>query len=146
MMYADELSSFSSGFLDTAPCPLVYSPAEFPKQFTNCLHDYWAAKKREQRERERQQTLDGEKRKDVQLDEKQKRKIGCAMSRIIPTEADIDEDVSSDEEIDAPMYVGHHNDLSDVLCVGDNCALNAEEEDFDFDILRCCMEKRGYPS
>ncbi|MCO5606870.1 hypothetical protein L7F22_061061 [Adiantum nelumboides] len=38
--------------------------------FIGCLCNYWAAKKREQRERERQQTLSAEKRKDVQLDEK----------------------------------------------------------------------------
>ncbi|MCO5562984.1 hypothetical protein L7F22_016620 [Adiantum nelumboides] len=61
--------------------------------------------------------------------------------RIIPAEADID-DVSSDEEIKALMYVGHHNDLSDALWVGDNFAINAEEEYSDFYILRCCTEKR----
>ncbi|MCO5614928.1 hypothetical protein L7F22_069213 [Adiantum nelumboides] len=48
--------------------------------------------------------------------------------RIIPTEAGIDEDVSSDEDIDAPMYAGHHNDLNDALQGGDNFAINAEEE------------------
>ncbi|MCO5607613.1 hypothetical protein L7F22_061810 [Adiantum nelumboides] len=62
--------------------------------------------------------------------------------RIIPTEVDTDEDVSSDEEIDAPMYAGHHDDLRKTLRVGDNFAINVEEEDSDFYILRCCMEKR----
>ncbi|MCO5581112.1 hypothetical protein L7F22_034988 [Adiantum nelumboides] len=62
--------------------------------------------------------------------------------RIIPTEANIDEDVSSDEEIDAPMYAGHHDDLSDALRVGDNFASNTEEEDSDFYVLRSCTEKR----
>ncbi|MCO5605805.1 hypothetical protein L7F22_059989 [Adiantum nelumboides] len=62
--------------------------------------------------------------------------------KIIPIEVDIDEDVSSDEEIDAPMYLGHHNDLSDALRVGDNLAINTKEEDSNYYILRCCMEKR----
>ncbi|MCO5548026.1 hypothetical protein L7F22_001482 [Adiantum nelumboides] len=60
----------------------------------------------------------------------------------VAQEIDIDEDVSSDEEIDASMYVGHHDDLSDALRVGDNFAVNNEEEDSDFYILRCCTEKR----
>ncbi|MCO5546974.1 hypothetical protein L7F22_000413 [Adiantum nelumboides] len=63
-------------------------------------------------------------------------------ARIIPVEADIGKDVSSDEEIDAPMYAGHHDDLSDALRVGHNFAINAEEEDTDFYILRCCTKKR----
>ncbi|MCO5583765.1 hypothetical protein L7F22_037679 [Adiantum nelumboides] len=62
--------------------------------------------------------------------------------RIISTEADIDEDVSSEEKIDAPMYAGHHDDLSDALWVGDNFALNIEEKNSDIYILRCYMEKR----
>ncbi|MCO5551972.1 hypothetical protein L7F22_005480 [Adiantum nelumboides] len=40
------------------------------------------------------------------------------------------------------MYAGHHDDLSDALRVGDNFVVNAEEEDSDFYILRCCIEKR----
>ncbi|MCO5547485.1 hypothetical protein L7F22_000935 [Adiantum nelumboides] len=58
-------------------------------------------------------------------------------------QATIDEDdVSSDEEIDAPMYAGHHDDLSDALRVGDNFAVNTEEKDSDFYILKCCTTKR----
>ncbi|MCO5597464.1 hypothetical protein L7F22_051542 [Adiantum nelumboides] len=62
--------------------------------------------------------------------------------RIIPIEADIDEYVTSDKEIDAPMYANHHDDFSDALWVGDNFVVNADEEDSDFYILRCCTEKR----
>ncbi|MCO5608291.1 hypothetical protein L7F22_062497 [Adiantum nelumboides] len=40
------------------------------------------------------------------------------------------------------MYAGHHNDLSDALRVGDNFAVNAEEKDSDFYILKCCTAKR----
>ncbi|MCO5578318.1 hypothetical protein L7F22_032159 [Adiantum nelumboides] len=49
--------------------------------------------------------------------------------RIIPIEANIDQYVSSDEEINARMYAGHHNDLRNALQVGDNFVVNAEEED-----------------
>ena len=39
------------------------------------------------------------------------------------------------------MYAGHHNDLSDALCIGDNFATNPTEKDDDFYILKCTTAK-----
>lgn len=74
------LCSFYAGSADRAPCPPVRTQAGFPKDFTGCLRDYWAAQKRAQRERQRH-TCSVEKRKDDQLDDKQKRKVLRVMSK-----------------------------------------------------------------
>ncbi len=48
---------------------------------------------------------------------------------------------SDDEESDLPMYGGHHDAISDALCVGDTFATNAHEEGADFYLLKCSKEK-----
>lgn len=47
---------------------------------------------------------------------------------------------SDDEELDAPIYGGDHDVISDALCVGDTFATNADE-DADFYLLKCSKKK-----
>lgn len=49
---------------------------------------------------------------------------------------------SDDDNGRMPMYAGHHDALSDALCVGDNFATNASEEGADFYILKCSKAKQ----
>ncbi|KAI5055417.1 hypothetical protein GOP47_0028938 [Adiantum capillus-veneris] len=49
---------------------------------------------------------------------------------------------SEDEDEYAPMYAGHHDDLSDALMVGQNFAVTAEEIGADFYVLKCTNTKR----
>ncbi|MCO5587361.1 hypothetical protein L7F22_041310 [Adiantum nelumboides] len=39
------------------------------------------------------------------------------------------------------MYGGHHDTISDTLCIGDTFATNANEDGADFYLLRCSEEK-----
>lgn len=48
---------------------------------------------------------------------------------------------SDDEGFDAPMYGGHHDALSDALCVGDTFATPADNDQFDFYLLQCSRAK-----
>ena len=48
---------------------------------------------------------------------------------------------SDDEGSDLPMYAGHHDAISDALCVGDTFATNAHEEGADFYLLKCSKKK-----
>lgn len=63
--------------------------------------------------------------------------------QLIPVDVDDDSgEDSSDEELDnIPLYAGHHDALSDALCVGDNFATNPTEKDADFYILKCSAAK-----
>ncbi|MCO5593158.1 hypothetical protein L7F22_047164 [Adiantum nelumboides] len=51
------------------------------------------------------------------------------------------EDFSNDKGSDLPMYGGHHDTISDALCIGDTFATNANEDGADFYLLRCSEEK-----
>lgn len=59
---------------------------------------------------------------------------------IADNEAECDEP-DEEDEVDMPLYAGHHDALSDALCVGDNFATNAAEMEYDFYILRCHKPK-----
>ncbi|MCO5593702.1 hypothetical protein L7F22_047719 [Adiantum nelumboides] len=52
------------------------------------------------------------------------------------------EDFSNDEGSDLPMYGGHHDTISDALCIGDTFATNANEDGANFYILRCSEKKQ----
>ena len=49
--------------------------------------------------------------------------------------------LSDEEGEDFPLYAGHHDALSDALCVGDNFATNTTEKDVDFYLLKCTTRK-----
>ena len=54
------------------------------------------------------------------------------------------DDVSDDDEIEEFAYEGHHDALSDALCVGDNFAVIAPHDNVelvDFYVLKCTAEK-----
>ncbi|MCO5611027.1 hypothetical protein L7F22_065276, partial [Adiantum nelumboides] len=55
-------------------------------------------------------------------------------------EAELDEP-NEEDEVGMPLYVGHHDALSDALCVGDNFASNTAKMEYDFYILRCHKPK-----
>ena len=59
---------------------------------------------------------------------------------IIDNEAKYDEP-NEKNEVDMPLYVGHHDALSDTLCNGDNFATNATKMEYDFYIPRCHKPK-----
>ena len=57
--------------------------------------------------------------------------------------SDSETDQSSDDEgSDLPMYGGHHDAISDALCIGDTFATNAHDDGADFYLLKC--EKQKY--
>ena len=62
---------------------------------------------------------------------------------LIPIDGDNsnDDQSSDDEGSDLPMYGGHHDAISDALCLGDTFATNAYEEGADFYLLKCSKEK-----
>ena len=68
---------------------------------------------------------------------------GWKYHQLVPRDIkeDSEEDAINQEVEYYPLYAGHHDNLSDSLCVGDNFATNPTEKDVDFYILKCTRAK-----